>query len=99
MCLMAIPLGLGAGCVDSALNNYVSIHYNATVMSFLHCFYGVGVMVSPYIMSVVINSAVGWRGGYRTASLIQALIGSILLLALPLWKRRMAKSPFRRKRR
>ncbi|HCJ89966.1 MAG TPA: MFS transporter, partial [Clostridiales bacterium] len=81
MCLMAIPLGLGAGCVDSALNNYVSIHYNATVMSFLHCFYGVGVMVSPYIMSVVINSAVGWRGGYRTASLIQALIGSILLLA------------------
>lgn len=94
---MAIPLGLGAGCVDSALNNYVSIHYNATVMSFLHCFYGVGVMVSPYIMSVVINSAVGWRGGYRTASLIQALIGSILLLALPLWKRRMAKSPFRRK--
>ena len=55
MCLMAIPLGLGAGCVDSALNNYVSIHYNATVMSFLHCFYGVGVMVSPYIMSVVIN--------------------------------------------
>ena len=30
MCLMAIPLGLGAGCVDSALNNYVSIHYNAT---------------------------------------------------------------------
>ena len=61
MCLMAIPLGLGAGCVDSALNNYVSIHYNATVMSFLHCFYGVGVMVSPYIMSVVINSAVGWR--------------------------------------
>lgn len=87
MCLMAIPLGLGAGCVDSALNNYVSIHYNATVMSFLHCFYGVGVMVSPYIMSVVINSAVGWRGGYRTASLIQALIGSILLLALPLWKK------------
>ena len=52
-----------------------------------HCFYGVGVMVSPYIMSVVINSAVGWRGGYRTASLIQALIGSILLLALPLWKK------------
>ena len=46
-----------AGCVDSALNNYVSIHYNATVMSFLQCFYGVGVMVSPYIMSVVINSA------------------------------------------
>lgn len=87
MCLLAIPLGLGAGCVDSALNNYVSIHYNATVMSFLHCFYGVGVMVSPYIMSVVINSAVGWRGGYRTASLIQALIGSILLLALPLWKK------------
>lgn len=87
MLVLAIPLGLGAGCIDSALNNYVSLHYNATVMSFLHCFYGIGVMVSPYIMSLVISGAQGWRGGYRMASLIQCVIGVILLLALPLWKK------------
>lgn len=87
MCLMAIPLGLGAGCVDAALNNYVSLHYSATVMSFLHCFYGVGVMASPYIMSTVISGPAGWRGGYRTASMIQLGIALVLFLALPLWKK------------
>lgn len=87
MCLMAIPLGLGAGCVDAALNNYVSLHYSATVMSFLHCFYGVGVMASPYIMSTVISGPAGWRGGYRTASMIQLGIAAVMFLTLPLWKK------------
>ncbi len=87
MCVLAIPLGLGAGCVDAALNNYVSLHYSARVMSFLHCFYGIGVMASPYIMSTVISSEAGWRGGYRTASLIQLLIGLTALVTLPLWKK------------
>ncbi|MBR5799424.1 MAG: MFS transporter [Lachnospiraceae bacterium] len=63
MCLCALPLGLGAGSIDTALNNYVAIHYSATHMSFLHCFYGVGVSVSPYILSLVLNGENGWRAG------------------------------------
>ena len=50
LCFFAVPLGLGAGAVDTALNNYVALHYTATHMSFLHCFYGVGVSLSPYLM-------------------------------------------------
>lgn len=61
--LLAIPLGLGAGAVDTALNNYVAIHYSATHMSFLHCFYGVGVAVSPYVMSLFLGGENTWRGG------------------------------------
>lgn len=55
LCICAIPLGLGAGAIDTALNNYVSLHYSATHMSFLHCFYGIGVSVSPYVLSLVID--------------------------------------------
>lgn len=55
LCMFAVPLGLGAGAIDTALNNYVAVHYSATHMSFLHCFYGIGVSVSPYIMSLVIG--------------------------------------------
>lgn len=87
MCLCAIPLGLGAGAVDTALNNYVSIHYSARQMSFLHCFYGVGVTVSPYILSLVMSGELGWRGGYRIAVLIQAGIALLLFCTLPIWKK------------
>ena len=85
--LFAIPLGLGAGAIDTALNNYVALHYSATHMSFLHCFYGVGVSLSPYVLSLVISGPQGWRGGYRTAFAMQLVIALLLFLTLPLWKR------------
>lgn len=85
MCFWAIILGIGAGAIDVALNNYVAIHYSATHMSFLHCFYGVGVSVSPYILSLVIAGNFGWRGGYRIAFAIQLIITLLLFLSLQLW--------------
>ena len=51
ICLWAIPYGLGAGSIDAALNNYVALHYNSRHMSWLHCFWGVGTIISPYVMS------------------------------------------------
>lgn len=87
MCFWAIILGIGAGAIDVALNNYVAIHYSATHMSFLHCFYGVGVSASPYILSLVIASNFGWRGGYRIAFAIQLIITLLLFLSLPLWRK------------
>lgn len=86
MCLFAIPLGLGAGAIDAALNNYIALYYSAMHMNFLHCFYGVGVVVSPYIMSVMLENA-SWRAGYRTIFLLQAAIAAVMVLSLPLWKR------------
>lgn len=62
LCLCAVPLGIGAGSIDTALNNYVALHYNAMQMSFLHCFYGIGVTVSPYLMSLALSESMNWRG-------------------------------------
>ena len=64
MCLFSVPLGLSAGATDSALNNYIALNYSARHMNFLHCFYGVGVMASPYIMSVMMDTS-DWQQGYR----------------------------------
>ena len=86
-CLFAVPLGLGAGAIDTALNNYVAVHYSSTHMSFLHCFYGIGVSASPYIMSRVIGGRSGWRGGYRSAFIIQFCIALLLFSTLPVWKK------------
>lgn len=87
MCFLAVILGIGAGSIDVALNNYVALHYSATHMSFLHCFYGIGVSVSPYILSLVIAGQSGWRGGYRITFAIQLAIAALLFISLPLWQK------------
>lgn len=87
LCLCAVPLGIGAGSIDTALNNYVALHYNAMQISFLHCFYGIGVTVSPYLMSLALSESMNWRGGYRTAFCIQLVIAALSVLSLPLWKK------------
>ncbi|MBR6747716.1 MAG: MFS transporter [Clostridia bacterium] len=86
LCLLAIPLGLGAGAIDAGLNNYIALHYSASQMSFLHCFYGIGVSCSPYLMSLALSGG-AWREGYRTTFWIQIAITAIVVLSLPLWKR------------
>ncbi len=85
LCLWAIPYGLGAGSIDAALNNYVALHYTSRHMSWLHCFWGVGTIISPYIMSLALTRAT-WQTGYRTVALIQLAITAVLALTLPLWR-------------
>ena len=92
LCLLAIPLGLGGGAIDNALNAYVSLHYSATQMSFLHSCYGVGVTISPYILSLVISGENGWRGGYRIAFFIQLAISLTVILTLPVWHKAHGKT-------
>lgn len=87
LCLFALPLGAGAGAIDSGLNNYVALHYKATHMSFLHCFYGVGVSLSPYLMSIALGNDSNWHKGYRNAFYIQFVISLIVILTLPVWKK------------
>ena len=88
LCLAAVPYGLGAGAVDAALNHFVAVHYAARHMSWLHCFWGVGVAVSPYIMSFFLRQDGNWQGGYRAVSVIQLCLTAVLFCSLPLWKRR-----------
>lgn len=84
--LWAIPYGLGAGAIDAALNNYVAIHYNSRHMSWLHCFWGVGTIISPYIMGYCLTNAT-YETGYQSVALLQGVIGVLLLCSLPLWRK------------
>ena len=86
LCIMAIPLGLGAGSVDAALNNFVALHYKAMHMSWLHCFWGVGATSGPIIMSFFLAKNSGWQKGYFTISIIQFSLVLLLLISLPMWK-------------
>jgi len=85
LCLLAVPLGLGAGSVDAALNNYVALHYEAKHMNWLHCFWGVGAAIGPMIMSAYLTAHKSWTLGYQTVGWIQIFLVFILLLSFPLW--------------
>ena len=85
LCLWAIPLGLGAGSVDAALNNYVALHYKARHMSWLHCFWGVGASMGPIIMSFYLINKNSWNMGYQSIGLIQCCLVAVLFITISLW--------------
>lgn len=92
-CLLALPLGLGGGAIDAALNNYVSLHYSASHMSFLHAFWGVGATMGPILLSLAMKTGIGWRGGYRIISCIQWGLVLVMFFSLPLWKKLGGNTP------
>lgn len=93
LCLFAIPLGLGAGAVDSALNNFVALHYKATHMNWLHCFWGIGATVGPFLMSFFLRKENGWRTGYGMIGMLQCVLVAVLLISLSVWKKFEKKAP------
>lgn len=93
LCLWAVPYGLGAGAVDASLNNYVALHYASRHMSWLHCFWGVGCSVSPYIMSYALTGHSSWGLGFRIVSIIQIVLTAALFFSLPLWKKAAGMTP------
>ncbi len=87
LCLWAIPYGLGAGSVDASLNNYVAVHYTSRHMSWLHCMWGVGASIGPYIMGLALTGGMNWNTGYGIIAMLQFLLSAALFLSLPLWKK------------
>lgn len=87
LCLLAIPYGLGAGSVDASVNNFVALHYSGAHMNWLHCMWGVGAMLGPYIMGFVLSLGRHWSGGYRAVGSVQLFLTLVIFLSLPLWKR------------
>lgn len=86
LCIMAVPLGLGAGAVDAGLNDFVARNYSSRHMSWLHAFWGVGATSGPLLMAWMISLTSRWQNGYRLVSIVQFVLVGLLILSLPLWK-------------
>lgn len=87
ICLFAIPYGLGAGSVDASINNYVALHYKSNHMSWLHCMWGVGAAVGPYVMGLVLTNGKSWHYGYSYIGIVQVVLTIILFFSIPLWEK------------
>ena len=86
--LWAVPYGLGAGSIDACLNNYVALHYESHHMSWLHCMWGLGASLGPYIMSFVLTNGQIWNMGYCYVGILQLVLTALLFLTLPLWRKK-----------
>ena len=87
LCLIAVPLGLGAGAVDAALNDFVARNFAARHMNWLHSFWGIGATTGPLIMAFMLNQTGRWQMGYRTVAIVQFTLVALLAISLPLWQR------------
>ncbi len=87
MMVGTVILGYGAGVIDTALNNFISLHYKSQHMNWLHACWGVGVTISPLIMSAFLTGETGsWRNGYRVIALMQLSIALVIAFSLNKWK-------------
>lgn len=86
MMFFSVVLGYGAGAIDTGLNNFIAVHYEARHMNWLHCCWGLGVTISPLIMSRFLSDESGsWRNGYRVVALLQLSITVVILIFLKKW--------------
>ena len=86
MCLWAVPIGIATGIIEAQLNTYISMHFDSKYMNYLHCFYGVGVICSPYFMSVTLKDG-NWRSGFVIVAIIEAVIAVIIAFSFGFWKK------------
>ena len=87
LCLFALPYGLAAGSIDSGLNNFAALHYKSRHLSWLHCAWGIGTIIGPYILGFVLSNSMGWRASYRILFLIMLILFIAVVVSLPLWKK------------
>lgn len=87
MCLFAIPMGIGAGAIDVAMNNFAAIYLESKHTSWLHASWGVGACLGPALFSISVVTGIGWRGAYDMVALLLAVIAVMMLITLPIWKK------------
>ena len=88
MCLFAIPMGIGAGAIDVAMNNFAAIHLESKHTNWLHASWGIGACLGPALLAGSAFFGFGWRGAYEMVAFLLAIIAVMMLASLPMWKRR-----------
>ena len=91
LCLCAIPMGIGAGAVDVAMNNFAAIYLESKHTNWLHASWGIGATLGPSLLSFSILTGGGWRGAYEYIAIALAATFVLILISLPLWKRAEAR--------
>ncbi len=92
ICAASLLIGFSAGCLVATLNAYLSLHYEARHLNRVHCFWGIGSMLGPALLTLSYQMNYTWRGGYALAACCVGLIFVFFVFTLPRWKASRASS-------
>jgi fucose permease len=78
--------GVGRGAIDAGVNAYMAQNFGGRVMNWLHAAYGIGVTITPLIMSAIFAAQLSWRYGYMIASICAGIMAVLFLVTQKYWQ-------------
>ncbi|MET3114533.1 fucose permease [Pedobacter sp. CG_S7] len=79
-------LGSGGGAIDTSINVFAASRFSASVVNWLHAFYGIGATSGPFIITLMLLNGQEWYHGYIAVGIVQILLAFIFLITLKYWK-------------
>lgn len=84
--------GVGNGLIDAGLNAYMAEHHGARVMNWLHACFGIGVTLSPAILTAMLEGGLSWRVGYGSVAVYTVMLVVGFSLSAGIWKMSAAQA-------
>ena len=81
----AAVFGLGFGTVDTTLNVYGARYFSARNITWMHAAYGVGAVLGPLLVTVLLTGGIGWRGALGLMAGVIAVVGALLAVTRRSW--------------
>lgn len=81
----AAVFGLGFGTVDTTLNVYAARYFSARNITWMHAAYGLGAVLGPLLITVLLTGGIGWRGALGLMASVIAVVGALLTVTRRSW--------------
>jgi fucose permease len=85
--------GLGFGAIDTALNVHAARHFSARNITWMHAGYGLGAMLGPLLVTMLLSGGLGWRSTTGIMAIVIALTGVLLAVTRRSWERPACPGP------
>jgi len=86
MVACAVLGGLGMGAIDAGMNTYFAAVHSASLMNWLHAFFGLGAAISPVVTAALLDAGIVWRWSYVGVAATMFLTGLLFALTWNAWK-------------
>lgn len=81
----ALLVGFASGMIDAGLNTWFAMRFSPRAMNWLHASFGLGAMLGPIILGIVLSGALTWRWGYAVIVVLQLIVAMLVFVTRRFW--------------